>query len=179
MHARKPPTPLNEASLTAVALRYVERYSTTRAKLKAYLQRKIRERGWSDETAPDLAVIAERFAERGYVNDAAYALSKSQSLTARGFGKRRVAVALRVAGVGEDDGEAAVALADERAVMAALRFAERRRLGPFAGEASVDARANQRALAAMLRAGHGFDLSRTILALPPGEPIDPEELSAR
>jgi len=117
--------------------------------------------------------------ERGYVDDAAYALSKSQSLTARGFGKRRVAVALRVAGVGEDDGEAAVALADERAVTAALRFAERRRLGPFAGEASSDARGNQRALAAMLRAGHGFDLSRTILALPPGEPIDPEELSAR
>jgi len=179
MHARKPPTPLNEASLTAVALRYVERYSTTRAKLRAYLQRKIRERGWSGNESPNPEAIAERFAERGYVNDAAYALSKSQALTGRGYGKRRVAVALRVAGVDESDGEAAVALADERAVVAALRFAERRRFGPFAGEASDDARANQRALAAMLRAGHAFDLSRAILALPPGEPIDPDELSAR
>jgi len=178
MRARKPPIPLKESSLTALALRYVERYSTTRAKLRAYLQRKVRERGWAGDAAPDSEAIAESFAERGYVNDEAYALSKSQALTARGYGKRRVAVALRVAGVDEGDGAAAFTLADEQAVTAALRFARRRRLGPFADERPGDPRESQRALAAMLRAGHAFGLSRAILALAPGEPFEADELSA-
>jgi len=179
MQVRKAPTPLNEPALTTLALRYVERYATTRAKLRAYLQRKLRERGWAGESAPDLAAIAERFAERGYVNDAAYALTKSQSLTGRGYGKRRVAGALRAAGVEEGDGEAAFALADEQAVTAALRFAKRRRLGPFAQAVVNDPKVRERALAAMARAGHAFDLSRAILDLPPGVPFDAEELSAR
>lgn len=176
MHARKAPIPLDESTLAALALRYVGRYSTTRAKLRAYLQRKVRERGWAGGAPPDPAALAERFAERGYVDDAAYALTKSQSLTGRGYGKRRVMGALRAAGIDEGDGAAASALADEQAVTAALRFAERRRLGPFAAQRPDDPRDRERALAAMVRAGHAFDLSRAIVALPPGAPIDPEEL---
>jgi regulatory protein len=179
MHVRKTPTPLNEPALITLALRYVERYATTRAKLRAYLQRKLRERGWAGDSAPDPEAIAERFAERGYVNDAAYALTKSQSLTGRGYGKRRIAGALRAAGVEEADGEAAFAVADEQAVTAALRFAKRRRLGPFAQAKAPNPKARDKALSAMVRAGHPFDLSRAILDLSPGEPFGDEELSAR
>src|SRR5687767_5199825 len=75
---RRPPPPLNEARLRELALAYVGRYSTTRAKLRAYLARKIRERGWSGEREGDLAALADAIAERGYVDDSAYALAKSQ-----------------------------------------------------------------------------------------------------
>ena len=44
----------------------------------------------TEEREPDLDVLADRFAEHGYVDDAAYALAKSRSLTGRGYGKRRV-----------------------------------------------------------------------------------------
>ena len=67
-------------------MRYVGRYSTTRAKLSAYLARKVRERGWDGTREPDLVRIADRFAEQGYVDDAAYALAKSEALTGRGYG---------------------------------------------------------------------------------------------
>jgi len=175
---RRALSPLNEEKLSELALRYVGRFATTRAKLQAYLRRKVRERGWEGGRSPDIEAIAQRFAERGFVDDAGYALAKSRALTGRGYGKRRVVQALRVAGIEEEDGEAARELADAEAVSAALRFAEKRRLGPFAvpGDHPQE---REKALAAMLRAGHAFDLSRAILAIRPGEPIEFDDLSAR
>jgi regulatory protein len=169
--------PLDESRLNELALRYVGRYSTTRAKLRSYLARKIRERGWDGARAPDCARIADRFAEQGYVNDAAYALAKSEALTGRGYGKRRVLEKLRAAGVAEEDGTAAREHAEAEAVAAALRFAKRRRIGPFAAAAIRDPREREKALGAMIRAGHGFGIARAIIALPPGADIDIEELS--
>ena len=106
-----------------LALRYVGKYATTRAKLRQYLARKMRERGWAGDGEPDLERLADRFAELGYVDDAAYALAKSRSLTARGYGKRRLVEQLRQAGVEEADGAEAAAYADDEAVEAALRLA--------------------------------------------------------
>lgn len=177
---RKPRPPLNREKLNELALAYVGRFATTRAKLKSYLMRKIRERGW-DGGAPtnlavDLEALAERFAEQGYVDDAAYALSKSRSLTGRGYGLRRVDQSLRMAGVEEPDAAPARDLAHSDAVESAVRFAERRHLGPFASEAA-DRKVRERALGAMIRAGHSFSLARAIVDLPPGAEIDLDELS--
>src|SRR5437763_6232039 len=151
MHARRRPPPLDEAALGELALRYVERFSTTRAKLRAYLARKIRDRGWEGTREPELARIADRFAGQGYIDDAAYALAKSEALTGRGYGKRRVIQTLRAAGVDEEDGIAARGHADEEAVNAALRFARRRRIGPFADSPPRDPKEREKALAAMIR----------------------------
>lgn len=181
MTPRKPRTPrpaLDSGRLEELGLAYVGRFATTRAKLRAYLGRKIRERGWDGERAPDLERIAERFADLGYVDDAAYALSKARALSGRGYGKRRLVEKLRVAGVDEADGAAARDHADQEAVAAALRFAQRRQLGPFGETAGRDPRARERALAAMVRAGHGFGLSRAIVDLPPGEEVDADALAA-
>jgi regulatory protein len=174
---RTPLPPLDEAKLNELALRYVGRFATTRAKLRSYLARKLRERGWDGAREPDLAVIAERFAQQGYVDDSSYALAKSQSLTGRGYGKRRVLEALKIAGVEEEHGAAARDHAETEAVSAALRFARRRRVGPYAESPPRDAREKEKALAAMIRAGHGFELSRAILALAPGTDVDADQLS--
>jgi regulatory protein len=172
---RKPRPPLNRDKLNELALAYVGRFATTRAKLRSYLNRKVRERGWDGEPAADVDALAERFAAQGYVDDAAYALSKSRSLTGRGYGARRVEQSLRIAGVEEVDAAPAREHARTDSVTSALRFAERRRLGPFASE-PADRKSHDRALAAMIRAGHGFALARAILDLPPGAEIDPAEL---
>jgi regulatory protein len=173
---RRPSPPLDESKLNELALRYVGRFATTRAKLRSYLGRKVRERGWDGAREPDPARIADRFAEQGYIDDAAYALAKSKALTGRGYGKRRVLERLREAGVAEDDGAAAREHADGEAVAAALRFAKRRRIGPFAAEPISDPRARDKALGAMVRAGHGFAIARAIVALAPGADIDLGEL---
>jgi regulatory protein len=175
LHRRKPRPALDSQSLAALALHYVERYATTRAKLAGYLYRKIRERGWEGLAEPDVESIVERFADSGYVDDGAYALAKSRSLSARGYGAGRLRQSLRQAGVEERDSAAARSLAEEQAADSALRFARRRRIGPFAAD-RPDCKGRQKALAAMLRAGHGFDLARAIVDLAPGANIDPEML---
>jgi regulatory protein len=173
--ARRAIPPLDRKRLEELALRYVGRYATTRAKLRSYLARKIRERGWSEPRSPDLDALSARFAELGYIDDAAFALNKSEALTARGYGKRRVLDKLRMAGVAEDDGVAARDHADAGAVDAALRFAERRRIGPFAAS-SPDPKQREKAIAALVRAGHGFALARAIAELPPGSAVDRDAL---
>ena len=173
--ARRVRPPLKEAALQELALRYVGKYATTRAKLRTYLARKIRERGWCGERDADLEQLADRFAELGYIDDAGYALGQSRSLIARGYGKQRLTQKLRTAGVGDEDSADAHAHADNQALNAALRFAERRRLGPFATLAA-DRPQREKWIAAMVRAGHSFGLARSIAALEPGQDIDLDQL---
>jgi len=168
---RRAPAPLDLDRLQELALRYVGKYATTRAKLRQYLTRKIRERGWAGDREPDLDRLSDRFAEIGYVDDAAYALAKSRSLTARGFGKRRLVEQLRQAGVEEADGAEAAAYADVEAVQAALHLAQRRRIGPFATQ-PADPHLRQKWIAALVRAGHGFPLAKAISGMLPGQEID-------
>jgi regulatory protein len=178
MKPKRPRPTLNEERLKELALRYVGRFATSRAKLCAYLTRKIRERGWDGRQEPDLAGLAERFADCGYVDDAAFALGNARSLSGRGYGKRRLVEQLRAAGIEEEHGRDAHHHADEQAVAAALRFAERRRIGPFAA-ALADRAGREKAIAAMIRAGHGFALARAIAQLAPGATIDVAALSER
>jgi regulatory protein len=159
---------LDAAALAQAALSYAGRYATTRARLRAYLARKLRERGWDGADEPPLEALVERMAGLGYVDDRAFAAARAAALSRRGYGGRRVAAALRAAGIGEDDATEARHIAADGAWQAALRFAERRGIGPFA-VSQADRPAREKALAAMLRAGHPAGLARRILAARPGE----------
>ena len=172
---RKSRPPLTAAKLEEAALNYVGRFATSRAKLAAYLNRKLRERGWDGASDPAVGELADKLVRLGYVNDRAFALSKARALTGRGYGERRVTQALALAGIGEEDGSDARNLAGEEAVAAALRFARRRGIGPYA-QATPDQAQRERALAAMIRAGHRFPIARAIIDLRPGESPDSEAL---
>ena len=168
---RKPVRPLDEEGLERLALFYAGRFATTRAKLAAYLSRKVRERGWAGSRPAPVERLVARFVELGYVDDRAFASAKAAALTRRGYGTRRVDQALRAAGIAEEDAGQAREESEAAAHKAALRFAERKRIGPYAAE-TPDRLARQKAAAAMLRAGHGIDLVRKILDASPGDVPD-------
>jgi len=159
---------MDMAALEQVAVAYAGRYATTRAKLRAYLERKIREQGWAGAGEPPVARIVERMAALSYVDDRAFAEARGAALTRRGYGERRVREALRAAGIEEKDSEGARADAARHAWAAALRFAERRRIGAFAPD-EADRAARDKAFAAMLRAGHPGDIARRLAHARPGE----------
>ena len=169
------PVPLDSTRLEELALRYVGRYATSKAKLVAYLSRKLRERGWSEGGEPDLDALAERFSELGYVDDAAYALAKSRSLSSRGYGRRRLDDKLRMAGIGDEDSAEARDHAEQVAVDAALRFAKRRGIGPF-GSIEADPKQREKAIAAMVRAGHSFGIANAVARMAPGIEVDRDAL---
>jgi regulatory protein len=159
--------PLDQPALQELAFGYVARFATSRAKLASYLGRKLRERGWCGEREPDVAAVVDKVVGLGFVDDAAFAGMKAASLIRRGYGKGRVRQALAASGIGDEDGSDALALAEDQQIAAALRFAQRRRIGPYAA-VQGDMAARQKALAAMLRAGHPMDLARRIVAATPG-----------
>jgi regulatory protein len=158
MTARHDPKPLDEDALHRLAIHYVGRYATTRAKLASYLRRKLKERGWADANEPDVAGLVARCADAGYVDDAAFAEARSVALTRRGYGARRIGQALAGAGI-ERALVSSLAHDEQAAFAAAEALARRRRFGPFSSGA-VDEVAQRRAFAAMLRAGHSFALAR-------------------
>ena len=163
--------PLGAAKLDELALSYVARFATSRAKLTRYLSRKIRESEWVDDTDP-MAVcetVADRMARLGFLDDRQFAAMRAGAMTRRGLGVRRVRAQLFVDGIAPEDSGAAISEAEDKAMASAIGFARRRRLGPFAMQPADDPKDRDRQVAAFARAGHSLALARRILAVPPGD----------
>jgi regulatory protein len=161
---RKRRPPLDAEQLRALALAYVGRYATSCARLAMYLNRKIGERGWIDESTPPIAELVTQFASLGYVDDEAFAKTRGESLLRRGYGPNRLKISLRVSGIGTEIIDRATNIDDEGALAAAMIFAKRKRIGPYAKDPSTpDIR--QKMIATLLRAGHSYEVSHKILAL--------------
>ncbi len=186
--ARVLPPPLDAARLEALALAYVARFATSAARLETYLLRKLRGRGWApgrqqewlDEDLPgdadmdhgDVAVaeaelrstvaaLVARFVAAGYIDDQAFASTRSSGLQRRGYGRRHISQALGQAGIAADVAMA-VLPGEAAGRRAALALARKRRLGPFgAGPLERAARAKQ--IAILLRAGHRLDSARELV----------------
>lgn len=174
--------PLDETTLRDLALSYVARFSTTGAKLEAYLARKLRERGVAEDTDGrivelDVPALVARLVELGYVDDELYARSKSRDLKQRGYGARRVEEALWAAGVDEEvRSDNAPSEAESRRAVQLL--AKKRRFGPY-GEARFEGldreqtrKLREKQVAAMLRAGHSFEHVRFIMDAAGKDDID-------
>ncbi len=174
--------PLGEAQLRDLALHYAARFATTGARLEGYLVRKITERGLAEDADGrtvdiDIPALVARLVELGYVDDDAYARARARDLGARGYGARRVEETLRHAGVAEGlrqthaPGEAA-------SRRAAALMARKRRLGPYGAGAQEGAdplavrKAREKAVAALLRAGHQYDHVRFVLGAASPEDIE-------
>ena len=166
------PKPLNSAKLRDLALHYVGRYATSRAKLATYLTRKIRERGWVEGAKdPDIDAMIEDFDRLGYVDDVAYAASRARALTSRGFGARRVNEDLRAKGITETDSSEAREESGNARWQSAERFAQRKRIGPFATEQATP-ELQHKQFQAFLRAGHSFDIAKAFVRAAPGEVVE-------
>ena len=174
--------PLTETTLRDLALHYAARFATTGARLEDYLLRKIRERGLAEDAdgrsvSPDIPALVARLVELGYVDDDAYARMRARDLGARGYGGRRVEQALRHAGV-DDNVRQAHAPGEAASRRAAALMAQKRRLGPWARAAAESTdplaarKTHEKAVAAMLRAGHQYDHVRFILAARGAEDVD-------
>lgn len=172
---RSPAPPLDRETLDNLALGYAARFATTRAKLRDYLRRKLRERGWDGPTPPDVDAVVDRLAELRYVDDAAFASAKSDALARRGYGSRRIAEALNAAGVEPEQRTGPASLSPHETWAAADRLARRRRIGPYAAT-PADRAMREKQVAAFVRAGHDFATARAwVDALPDQPPPEPED----
>ena len=169
--ARRAPKPLTPERLEKAALAYLERYASSAENLRRVLMRRLQRSArlhGPDGTvgAEQVAALVDRYVRAGLVDDRLYARSRATSLWRAGNGQRAIALKLRAKGVsGADVSHALAALGDEAGeadadLIAAIRHARRRRLGPF-GNGGPERR--QRDIAALARRGFPPDLASLIV----------------
>lgn len=177
---RSSPPSVTPAALEAAALEYLERYASSVENLRRVLMRRVERAARAgaierSEGRERVAAIVERLRARRLVDDAAYADGRTRSLNRQG--RSRAAIARTLAAKGVEPGAIEAALAalaetGETDVHAALRFARRRRLGPFRAAKERAAR-RDRDLAALGRAGFSYDVARRVV-----DAETPEDLTA-
>ncbi len=166
--------------LRRVAVAHLQRFPCSVAHLRRVMRRKIRRsaRHYGDDKGPLLdaaeAVIAAL--DGGpLLDDRRYARALAESLHRRGQSQRGIRQKLRQRGVGDDDTAAALAAVAEAAgdpdLEAAVRYARRRRLGPFQRSAERRAERREKDLAALGRRGFSYGVARRVI-----DADDPEAL---
>ena len=157
------------------AVDYLGRYASSQHRLRDVLcrfaTRKLDQHD-PDEIATAIDTTVTRCQTLGYVNDDAFAQSQARSHRRQGRSQLGIRQRLRQHRLDDDLINAALEVADEHAangeLLAACRFARRRRIGPF------DHRQNdgdgrdaikQRQLGAMARAGFAMAISRKVFDL--------------
>jgi regulatory protein len=104
--------------------------------------------------------------ERGYIDDHGFAAARAGALARKGYGPRRVAAALRAAGVDPALGVVADDPDQDEARRIAHIYARKRRIGPYArAESNPDL--IRKWTAAMINAGHSYSIASELARLPP------------
>ena len=167
------------------AIDYLGRYASSRHKLGQILQR-FASRNLADYDAKDIVAAIQQTIDQcsqlGYLDDRKFAVTVARSQRRLGRSQAVIRLRLRQHALSDDIIAHALAEADENSangdLQAAIRFAQRRRLGPFAQRHSahhqrLDAQQwKQRDLGAMARAGFSMATSRQILDHDDPETID-------
>jgi regulatory protein len=169
--ARRAPRRITPAYLDNCAKFYLERYASSAENLRRVLYRRVwkscahhgtdaaEARAWVDE-------LVARYARAGLVDDGLYAGGRARALFRQGVPPAMIRRRLQAKGVGEAEIAGALAqLADDVAdpdFAAAVAYARRRRLGPWSRPDGRAAR-REKDLAAMARAGFGYDVARRVI----------------
>lgn len=171
---------VNPQSLERWAVRHLDRYSSSASNLRSVLLRRIRRvEQAQDESFPEAsswidATVADLVA-RGYLDDRKYARSLATNMRERGNSARRIESQLSSKGVSR---ALAREIVDEVSgaggeIAAALRYAKRRRLGPYRLDLETRKERRERDLSALGRSGFSYDIASRII-----EAEDPETLEA-
>ena len=168
---RRPPPKITPSYIENAALHNLERFSSSRANLRRVLMRKVdrslaHHGGEAAEAALVVDAVIAKLVRLGYVDDGAYAETKTRSLHRRGGSLRTIRATLAAKGVTAEIAEAALESLSEIATdpdrAAAIALARRRRLGPFRTP-SLRAAHRLKDLAALGRAGFGWEICRAVI----------------
>ena len=179
--ARKPA----DVRMMNKAVHYLGRYNSSRHKLAQVLQR-FADRKLADYDPQDTRAALEQTlnqcAKLGYIDDWQFAVTTARSQRRLGRSQAVIRQRLRQHALDDETIMQALAEADEDSIdadlQAAIRFAQRRRLGPFANRTSAShlrhdpQQWRQRDLGAMARAGFSIATVRKIIEHDDPDTID-------
>ena len=168
---KRVPKKITPGYLENSCLYYLSRFTTSEENLRRVMMRKVFRSANHHGTNPDegkvlIEDIISRYLRSGILDDKAYAKAKATALHRRGNSSRNIQAKLKQKGLNSDVID--IALAALREVdkdperTAAIRFARRRRLGPFQF-CQLNDELRKKHLAAMARAGFSYDIAKLII----------------
>lgn len=169
---RRKPKPATAARLEKAAVAHLNRYATSSSNLRNVLMRRVdRSVRLHDtdraEAASWVDAIIAKLTKHQFLDDAAYALARTNSLHRSGASRRKIASMLQHKGVDRHHIASALAALEEEypnsELAAAYRYARRRRLGPYRLSAEDRSNRQERDLAALARAGFSYDIARRVM----------------
>jgi regulatory protein len=177
---RRIPAKVSAKSLENVALHYLERFATSGEGLRRVLMRRVaRSAHYHDtderEAAEWVDQVVAKMQAKGFINDRLFAEGRTRTLLTQGVPLRGIRMRLREKGIADDIAADVLALvADDDGdvdVAAAVALAKRRRLGPFRAP-EVRRERRDKDLAAMARAGFGYDVARQVVDAPSPDALE-------
>ena len=168
---RRGPRKATPKSIENAALAYLGRFATSGENLRRVLMRKVERSARAHGTdraegAAAVDAVVARFTRSGLLDDLTYAEGRALALYRRGASARAIRYKLRQKGVAGGLVEEALARlareSPEPELAAALRLAQRRRLGPYRAAAARPAM-REKDLAAMARAGFDYAMARRVI----------------
>ncbi len=170
---KKIPRPVTKESLRNAALKYIDRFATSRENLRNVLMRRVQKSHYYHDTSLEdgqvwINELLDKLEEANFINDARYGEGRAGALHRKGTSLRVIRMKLKEKGLSETIiSQALETLAEESQSVnlerdAAIALAKRRRLGPWRDPAKRDT-FQDKDLAAMARAGFSYDLAREII----------------
>lgn len=152
-------------------LAYLDRYGGPRARVLRTLERRAhRKELVGEEAAKMVAAAMAKLDALEIMDDAAFAAGKASALRRKGNSRRAAMAKLQNTGLDRDIAAAAIAHLDADADdpddaerIAARRYAQRRRFGPFRYDPDIRAERRDRDVAAMARAGFPVGLAMDVI----------------
>lgn len=170
---QKIPRPVSRQSLRNAALRYIDRFATSRENLRQVLMRRVQKSNYYHETSIQDGIdwiedILNQLEKAKFINDKAYAEGRAGALHRKGTSLKVIRMKLMEKGISDEDITYALSALEEETDSenlerdAAIALAKRRRLGPWRLPEKRE-EMKEKDLAAMARAGFSYDLARDII----------------
>ncbi len=155
--------------LKNIALYYLERFDSSADNLRRVLNRRVF--GYAQENADFdrrqaadwIEDIVADFERVGYLDDARYAESKICAYLSAGKPERWIRQKMKQKGIADDITDKILAAAETDEEKAAENFARRKKIGPFRKSEEEQRLCRQKDMAAMVRAGFGYETARNIV----------------
>ena len=172
----RPPRKITETYLHNAGLYYLQRFAASAAHFKKVMMRKINKScDWhKDQNREDCIALLDRlvlkFQNTGLLDDESYSRGMVVSLRRRGLSRRLIHARLSAKGLGQDDIEKALQQYEEdldgdAELIAALRLAQRKKIGPYRREDTIDDHTYNKALGMLARAGFSYDISQKVMGM--------------
>ncbi len=171
------------SGLRQVALAHLQRFPCSKKHLLTVLSRKIKRsvKAYDDDEAELMTAAAEVIASLdggAFLDDTRYALGVMTSLNRRGKSRRAIRQKLMLKGLEQGDikiaMEALAGTAENPDLLAAIRYAQRRRLGPFQRDETRRQERKQKDLAALARQGFSYDIAKTVINAETPDELEPQ-----